>query len=178
MQGSRPSYALGWQWYQGHGLQLHALSLPHAMLCPAGGSGTQVIVSSHNYERTPEDSELQKLQNEIFNFDGTAVGKIAAMARDIGDAERLLRLLDSPGAAPGRRVLAFWPGQKAAWPLLSATPSALLDTLGATGSHVLLLSSTSLQAKLLPVPQTVAAMSACSACQTHTVNGHQLLSGV
>ena len=68
-------------------------------LCPEGGGGTQVIVSSHNYERTPEDSELQTLQDEIFNFDGTAVGKIAAMARDIGDAERLLSLLDSPGAA-------------------------------------------------------------------------------
>ena len=83
------------------GLQLQALRLPHAMLCPAGGSGTQVIVSTHNYERTPEDSELQRLQNEMFNFDSTAVGKIAAMATGIGDAERLLSLLDSPGAALG-----------------------------------------------------------------------------
>ena len=56
-------------------------------------------MSSHNYERTPDDSELRMLQDEMFNFDGTAVGKIAAMANDIGDAERLLSLLDSPGAA-------------------------------------------------------------------------------
>ena len=85
------------------------------MLCPAGGSGTKVIVSSHNYERTPEDSELQQLQNEIFNFDGTAVGKIAAVATDISDAERLLSLLDSPGAALWVEVpLHFVQGQMAA----------------------------------------------------------------
>eukprot|EP00891_Asterochloris_glomerata_P000291 jgi/Astpho2/291/fgenesh1_pm.00010_%23_22_t len=93
----------------------------------AGGSGTKVIVSSHNYERTPEDSELQQLQNEIFNFDGTAVGKIAAVATDISDAERLLSLLDSPG----RPMIALAMGERGQLARLLAAKRGGVLTFGA-----------------------------------------------
>lgn len=55
---------------------------------------TAVIVSSHDYEKTPSDEELQQLVAGMWEV-GADVVKVATTASDVSDAMRVLRLLES-----------------------------------------------------------------------------------
>ena len=53
---------------------------------------TRLIVSSHNYDATPSEPELRALLERLWEA-GADVAKLAVMARDVGDAARVLRVL-------------------------------------------------------------------------------------
>ena len=53
--------------------------------------GCKVILSHHNYESTPDDEELEDIIGSMFAA-GADIAKVAAMARDITDAFRMLAL--------------------------------------------------------------------------------------
>jgi 3-dehydroquinate dehydratase-1 len=53
----------------------------------------QVIVSYHNYRRTPSEAELQQVIDWCFNS-GADIAKVACQVNDIKNSARLLGLLD------------------------------------------------------------------------------------
>jgi 3-dehydroquinate dehydratase I len=56
--------------------------------------GCKVIVSFHDYARTPQRAELEQIANWCFES-GADIAKIACMAKSEKDAARLLGLLDT-----------------------------------------------------------------------------------
>ena len=66
----------------------------------------KVILSHHNFQSTPSDSDLDSAVQQMFEA-GADVAKVAAMAEDITDA---LRMLDVIRRSPGRHiVISHWP---------------------------------------------------------------------
>ena len=63
--------------------------------CP---SDTGLILSRHDYERTPSQSVLRTWQTEMFDM-GADVAKLACHAESITDCARMLALLDGDGSA-------------------------------------------------------------------------------
>mmetsp|Transcript_20931 Transcript_20931/g.45776 ORF Transcript_20931/g.45776 Transcript_20931/m.45776 type:complete len:609 (+) Transcript_20931:186-2012(+) len=58
---------------------------------------TRVILSSHNFQSTPEAAELQKLARDM-HAAGADIVKIATMANDVTDSAKVLSLLKEPVA--------------------------------------------------------------------------------
>jgi 3-dehydroquinate dehydratase-1 len=63
------------------------------VMAAARKSGCEVIVSYHNYEKTPEREELLSLVEECFTA-GADIAKIACRANSLKDAARILGILD------------------------------------------------------------------------------------
>lgn len=81
--------------------------------------GTQVIVSYHNYDNTPQPEELMAITEKCFH-QGADVAKLAVMAHNQVDIASILSLY-----ATGRRLVAFGMGEagrlsRALAPLLGA----------------------------------------------------------
>ncbi|KAK9842613.1 hypothetical protein WJX84_011446, partial [Apatococcus fuscideae] len=70
-------------------------------------SNTKIILSSHDYQGTPDNASLDVTIREMFTA-GADIAKVATTAQDIGDALRILRL---PGRATGP-VIALAMGEK------------------------------------------------------------------
>lgn len=63
------------------------------VLAAARKNGTEVIVSHHDFERTPEREELLRLIDECFAA-GADIAKIACRTQSHADAARILGILD------------------------------------------------------------------------------------
>ena len=65
--------------------------------CQTGGGPTRletkVILSSHDFEGTPDDDALRRTVAAMW-ASGADVAKVAATARDVSDARRMLALLE------------------------------------------------------------------------------------
>lgn len=59
---------------------------------------TRLILSRHDFEKTPDDAELKGWQKCMFDL-GADVAKIACKANDIIDCARMLSLMDPSGKA-------------------------------------------------------------------------------
>ena len=57
------------------------------------GTKTKLILSRHDYEKTPTSAELSQWQNDIFKL-GADIAKIACTANDITDCARIISLMD------------------------------------------------------------------------------------
>ncbi|MCP5053231.1 MAG: type I 3-dehydroquinate dehydratase [bacterium] len=90
----------------------------------------KVIISCHNYEKTPAKAELEQVLNRCFS-EGADIAKIACLVHSEADSARILSLYDydlsdAPGESPNRRqILALGMGEKGkitrvAAPLLGA----------------------------------------------------------
>lgn len=63
------------------------------VLAAARKSGCEVIVSHHDFERTPDLESLRKIVDECFAV-GADIAKVACLANSRADAARILCLLD------------------------------------------------------------------------------------
>lgn len=68
-------------------------SMRRDLLAAAHGRGAELIVSHHDYDRTPLPDRLHKLVDQCF-AEGADIAKIACRVRVRRDAARLLGLLD------------------------------------------------------------------------------------
>ena len=75
-----------------------------SLIALAGKKGCSVIVSHHDYQRTPAQSQLESIRNQCFSR-GAQIAKIACMPNDMRDNIRLLSLLDCE-----QQVIAFGMG--------------------------------------------------------------------
>lgn len=75
-----------------------------SILREAKNSGSRLILSYHDYERTPPVSELDRIIRRNFRF-GADYVKVACRADSPSDAARLLGLLGRPGMC-GRLIVA------------------------------------------------------------------------
>lgn len=76
---------------------VHMTHAPSLVLLPAGGQTpitTKVILSSHNFQNTPSDGELENTLQQMWKA-GADVAKIATTATDVNDCARLLTLLET-----------------------------------------------------------------------------------
>ncbi len=64
------------------------------ILAAARKNACKAIISYHNYERTPERAELERIRDSCFDS-GADIAKIACMANSNADNARLLGLLDT-----------------------------------------------------------------------------------
>jgi 3-dehydroquinate dehydratase type I len=78
-----------------HQERCSAFSLQPAAALMAGappGSRTKIIISSHNYKRTPDIDELRETVRKMVEL-GADVVKIATTATDISDNTKLFKIL-------------------------------------------------------------------------------------
>jgi 3-dehydroquinate dehydratase-1 len=68
--------------------------------------GCKVIISFHDYEKTPEKQDLEAIVSSCFEA-GADIAKVACTVHSDRDCARLLGLLDSP-----RQVVAIGMGEK------------------------------------------------------------------
>lgn len=64
----------------------------------------RLVLSHHDYERTPDDGELRSILEEM-RSQGAYVRKIATYCNGVGDAARLLRLASELSAAAERHIV-------------------------------------------------------------------------
>jgi len=103
-------------------------------------AGWRLILSYHNFERTPTRNALEKIVEQCFN-EGADIAKIACQVQSASDSARILSLYDR---SDGRRnaLLAIGMGKKGSWtrivaPFLGApfTFAAVNDQLATAGGQ-------------------------------------------
>jgi 3-dehydroquinate dehydratase-1 len=85
---------------------------------------SQVILSYHNYERTPSKKQLETIIEQCFS-QGAHIAKIACQVHSEADSSRILSIYDYPGQLHKGKIVAIGMGEKGkitrlAAPLLGA----------------------------------------------------------
>ena len=92
-----------------------AVSHKEEIISRAKEKGCRVMISYHNFTRTPDRAELEHIVNWCFES-GADVAKIACAVQDLRESARLLGLLDDP------RSLVVVGMEKAGWITRIAAP--------------------------------------------------------
>lgn len=98
-------------------------SFKEEILAAAGKKNCKVIISYHNFEKTPAKDELLAIIDRCFVC-GAHIAKIACQVHNEADSARIISLYDSPAGTQGK-ILAVGMGEKGkitrvAAPLLGA----------------------------------------------------------
>ena len=78
-------------------VELRSLAAMRQVLAEARGQGTGIVVSSHDFHKTPSLAELTKRRNRAFAA-GADIFKVAALADDAGSVARLLDFISTAKA--------------------------------------------------------------------------------